>query len=121
MALNPVLKKLVVQAAEHHFPEKRTKRETKLLIYKHIEKEDAERRGWFERSYLPNKSVLARMSHDDRIAVLAHFRARELRIIADAMRKGGNHNAQLARKRLDRVETMARVFAEIKQEGWPAL
>ena len=61
------------------------------------------------------------MTRGDRAAVFAHYRAKELRNVADAMRTGDLYTARLARKRLDRVDELARVFAEIERYDWLAL
>ena len=72
-----------------------------------------DRTRWFGSYALPKASVLARLSRYDRDALIAHFRAKELRRIADAMHEGKHYDAGLARKRLDRVNEMARAFAEV--------
>lgn len=73
-----------------------------------------DRTRWYDRYVLPPASVLARLSRFDREALIAHFRAKELRKIADARHKGDDYQAGLAIKRLDRVNEVARAFAEVR-------
>lgn len=76
-------------------------------------KAHSEREGWFHRNTLPPASVLARQSLYDRDALIEHFRAKELRQIADATYERRHYNAGLARKRLERVNEIGRAFAEV--------
>lgn len=60
------------------------------------------------------------MTRIDREAVIARFRAKELRKIADARSAHDDYSAGLAAKRLDRVNEMAKSFTEVDKEGWHA-
>lgn len=80
----------------------------------------ADRTRWFDNYTLPKASVLARLSPFDREALIAHFRAKELRKIADARHEGDDYQAGLASKRLDRVNEIAKAFAEVRAERFRA-
>lgn len=117
MAMKPVLKKLIREAADHYNPERHLKRDIRLKVHNHNEKIANERAGWFDRRHLPSPSVLARLTRYDREAVFAHFRAKELRNVADAMHDRNFYAVKRARKHLDRVSELAEVFAEVEREG----
>lgn len=80
----------------------------------HERKTTADRLGWFDRYTLPRVSVLARLPRHDREAVIAHYRAKELRKVADAMHNRDYYAAGNARKRLERVEAVAKAFTAAK-------
>lgn len=112
MAMNPVLLKLVEESAEKYRPESDLKRKVKRQVFGHYNKVTEERESWFNRRHLPPSSVLARLPFHDREALIAHFRAKEMREVADAMTTGNHYKATLARKRLARVNEVDTAFAE---------
>lgn len=113
MTTNPIFLKLVEQEYERQPPESDVKRVVLRELQHNAEKVAEDRTHWFDNYTLPKVSVLARLSHFDRAALIAHFRAKELRKIADARHEGDDYQAGLAIKRLDRVNEIAEAFAEI--------
>jgi hypothetical protein len=116
MAPNALLLKLVEQSAAPQSAESELKDAVRNEIEHNFEKACEERAHWFKRYSLPPASVLARLRRFDRDAVLAHFRAKELRKVADAMHADNDYEARLARKRLERVDAMTKAFKEVKRD-----
>ncbi|MBW7056987.1 hypothetical protein KY389_09810 [Paracoccus bogoriensis] len=116
MALNPVFLKLIRQTADDYDPEKHLRREVRFQVNKHRNRISKARSDLFNQSYLPRISVLAQLMRQDREAVIAHYRAKELRNVADSMHEGNYRTLGLARKRLERVNELANTFAEVDQE-----
>lgn len=116
MAMNPVLLKLVEESAVKYRTESDLKRSVRGEVELYERKKREERIGWFCRNYLPQASVLARLPRHDRDAVIAHFRAKELLNVANAVNYEDHYDAYLARKRLERVEAMSEAFAEVDHE-----
>lgn len=131
MALNPLLKKLVVQSAikyrdddVYHLPPNGKRQQSKADEYS-AQAEDSqyrnalrayeERYKCFHGNSLPRISVLARYPAHDRAAMIAHHRARELLNFADEINGGDNYHATLTRKRLKRIEDIAQVFEEFAE------
>ena len=98
-------------------PESFLKHFVRCAVEQRAKEMAAERSRWFNSRHLPRVSVLARLPRHDRDALIAHFRAKEARTLADAMNEGDDYKARLARNRLEHVEGTARAFAELEQEG----
>lgn len=116
MAPNALLLKLVEQSAAPQPAESELKDAVRSEVENNIVKASEERTHWFKRYSLPPASVLARLRRYDRDAVLAHFRAKELRKVADAMHVNDEYGARLARKRLERVDAMTKAFMEVERD-----
>lgn len=97
-------------------PESHLKRYVWCEVLRHNKKVTDERDYWFNSQFLPRVGVLARLPRNDREALIAHFRAKELREVADAMRDGNHYVAGLARKRLERVNKVAEAFMDVDLE-----
>lgn len=113
MAMNPLLKQLVEVSAAKYAPDSNLKHKVWRQVHGHANKVTEERRNWFNRRCMPPTSVLSRLPHYDRDAMIAHYRAKEMREVADAMNDGNHYKAGLARKRLERVNNVAKAFAEV--------
>lgn len=103
-----------------HSQESYVKQTVRHEVQRNARKVEVDRTIWFQNYTLPKASVLARLSPFDREALIAHFRAKELRKIADARHKGDDYQAGLAIKRLDRVNEIAKAFAEVRAERFRA-
>lgn len=113
MTTNPVLLKLTEQATFRQ-PESYVKQSVRHEVQRNAKKVAEDRTRWFQNYTLPKASVLARLPFYDRDALIAHFRAKELREIADARHTNNDYRLNLALKRLGRVNEIAKAFAEIK-------
>lgn len=116
MTANPLILKLVEQTAAKYRPERDLKDKISRQLIDHVSKAVEQRDRWFYRSYLPPSSVLVRLPFYDREALIAHFRAKEMREVADAMSTGNHYKAALARKRLARVNEVDTAFSNIAQD-----
>ena len=131
MALNPLLKKLVVQSAikyrdadDYHLPPNVKRQQSKADEYSAQAEESRYRNAlraheeWcrcFFGPSLPRISVLVRYPAQDRAAMIAHHRVREFFKFADEINRGDSYHASLTRKRLKRIEDIAQVFEEFAE------
>lgn len=120
MATNPLLLKLVEQTAANQCRESDVKKAVRREVQHNAKKVAEGRNRWFDCYNLPPVSVLARLSNIDRDALLAHYRAKELRKIADARHEGDDYAVSLAIKRLSRVNEVAKSFREVVGASWLA-
>lgn len=118
MATKPPHLKLVPQSAASHRPERNLVYELSKAIDRHKSKADDERMALFQRSFMPHASIMARLPRHDRDALIAHFRAKEMRNVADALHVNDHYHAGRARRRLARVEEMAKAFETIDHQWW---
>lgn len=116
MPMNSSLKLLVVESAAKHSPVSEFQRTVRYEVNRHRHRANEERATWFKANTLTHVSVLARLGSDDRDALIAHFRAKELRSVADALYLDNSYEAKLARKRLERVDEIAEAFSEIDRK-----
>lgn len=118
MVTKPPHLKLVPQSAASHRPERNLVCELGKAVDRHRAKIEEERMALFQRSFLPHARVMARLPRHDRDALIAHFRAKEMRNVADALHANNHYYAGLARRRLARVEEMAEAFETIDRQWW---
>ena len=118
MAVNSVLLSLVQKASDRCIPESGLKDEVKFHVEERAIRIAVERLNLFERSCLPRTSVLARLTQPDREAIFAHYRAKELRNVADAIRIGDDSAKRRARKRVSRMDKLEAAFKEVDCEGF---
>ena len=116
MLQNALLRSLVEKSAAKYPQESNMKSAVSYEVEHQVRKSTRERNGWFYRHSLPRASVLARLPRYDRKSLLAHFHAKEMRNIADATHCGNHYDASLARKRLERVDEMAKAFTAVDHE-----
>lgn len=120
MAMNPLIKSLVNRYSTQPPPESPMKLAVRREVQHNAKQVAEDRTRWFHRYTLPPASVLARLSQYDRHALIAHFRAKELQKIAEAMHVQDFYNAGLARKRLERVSEMEKAFVDLDSERFRA-
>lgn len=121
MAQNPLLKRLVEQSHAKYGPENQTKAQVRREMQHNMVKVEKDRTQLFDRYTLSPVRVLAGLQSFDRDALIAHFRAKELRNIADARHASDQRSEGLARKRLVRVDKIEQAFAQVGREGLRAI